>query len=98
MTVTPVIPPQVALPPKARAIIYQVYAAAGLLVGATQVGYSAADLGQPAWLVVILAVYAFLGVALGITAASNTQTEPPIYEPAPRNAVDADGDGQPDVA
>ena len=99
VTVTPVIPPRVALPPRVRAVIYQVYAGLGLLVGATQVGYSAADLGQPVWLVVVLAVYAFLGLGLGITAASNTDVTPPLYEaPVPARARDDDGDGVPDVA
>jgi len=98
MSVTPIIPVAVALPPRVRAIAYQVYAALGLLIGATQVGFSAAELGQPVWLTVALAVFAFLGVALGMTAASNTQVDPPLYEPAGDRYADANGDGRPDVA
>lgn len=33
-------------------------------------------MGQPDWLTVTLAVYAFLGTALGFTAAGNTPTSP----------------------
>jgi len=62
----------VALPPKARGILYQTYAIVGLLLGGTQVGFSAADLGQPMWLTIALSVFAFLGTGLGLTAASNT--------------------------
>lgn len=60
------------VPARARKGIYAGYAFAGLVVGATQVGYAAAEAGQPVWLTVTLAVYAFLGGALGFTAASNT--------------------------
>ncbi len=98
--ISPVVPPRVALPPKARAIVYYSYVGVGLLLGATQVGYSAAELGQPTWLTVALAVFAFLAAGLGLTAASNTIVDPPLYEPAPPAGrfVDADGDGQPDYA
>ena len=68
--------PTVALPPKARAVCYLIFSCLGLGLGATQVGYAAANQGQPTWLTVALAVYAFLGVGLGFTAASNTQTAP----------------------
>lgn len=58
--------------PKARAYAYVVSTIAGVLLGATQVGYSAADAGQPTWLTVALAVYAFLAGSLGLVAKSNT--------------------------
>ena len=61
--------------PKARKPIYAVYAIVGLVLGATQVGFSAADAGQPVWLTVALAVFAFVGTALGFTAASNTHPD-----------------------
>ena len=93
MTITPVIPASVAFPPKARAAIYYVYVAVGLLLGATQVGFSAAELGQPTWLTVALAVFAFLAAGLGLTAASNT----PAGVEAGDRFVDADGDGLPDI-
>lgn len=57
--------------PKARHIIYVIFWALGLGLGATQVGYSAANAGQPVWLTVALAVYAFLGVGVGYTASQN---------------------------
>lgn len=62
----------VAFPPKVRAVIYWAAFVIGLVLGATQVGYSAADLAQPTWLTVALAVFAFLAAGLGITAATNT--------------------------
>lgn len=58
--------------PKVRKPVYAVYAIIGLILGATQVGFSAAEAGQPVWLTVALAVFAFVGTALGFTAASNT--------------------------
>ena len=58
--------------PKARAYAYIVSTIVGLALGATQVGYSAADAGQPTWLTVALAVYAFLAGSLGLVAKSNT--------------------------
>jgi hypothetical protein len=60
--------------PALRARLYAVYAVAGLVIGSVQVGYSAvADRGVevPAGIQVALAVYAYLGIALGFTAASN---------------------------
>lgn len=60
------------LPEQARRTIYSAYAVLGLALGATQVGFSAADAGQPVWLTVALAVFAFVGTALGFTAAQNT--------------------------
>lgn len=60
------------LPATYRKIVYAVYALAGVVIGATQVGYSAAELGQPVWLTVTLAVYAFIGGAVGFTATTHT--------------------------
>lgn len=62
------------LTPEVRKPIYAIYAILGLVIGATQVAYSAAEAGQPTWLTVTLAVFAFVGTALGFTAASNTPT------------------------
>ena len=56
------------LPAKARKYVYAVYALVGVALGAIQVGYGVTE---PQWLTVSLAVYAFLGAALGLTAASN---------------------------
>lgn len=57
--------------PTARRRTYQVFWIVGLILGATQVGYAAADAGQPTWLTVTLAVFAFLGAGVGYTAARN---------------------------
>lgn len=57
-----------------RKPIYQVFAALGLLIGATQVGFAAAEAGQPVWLNVALAVYAFLGAGGFAVAQANTVT------------------------
>lgn len=59
------------LPAKVRRVLYAVYAFIGLGLGATQVAYSAASAGQPLWLTVALAVFAFVGTAFGFTAAAN---------------------------
>lgn len=63
-----------AFPPKVRAIVYYIFAVVGLLLGATQVGYSAAGYSQPVWLTVAFSVFGFLATALGLVAASNTPT------------------------
>lgn len=57
-----------------RKRVYQVFAAAGLVLGATQVGFAAADQGQPVALIVALAVYGFLGAAGFAVAQANTPT------------------------
>ncbi|MEP7091205.1 MAG: hypothetical protein ABI776_13990 [Nocardioidaceae bacterium] len=61
------------LSPSARKSAYAVYAAIGLLVGCIQVGYGSLDAATPAWLKVTLAIYAFIGTAIGATAASNVK-------------------------
>lgn len=66
------------VPAAVRKIAYAVYATVGLILGCIQVGISAAGGGQPVWFNVSLAVFAFLGGALGFTAASNTQ---PVENP-----------------
>lgn len=56
-----------------RKAIYAAYVVAGVLIGATQVGFASIEgAGQPTWLTVSLAVYAFLSVPLGSLAAANT--------------------------
>lgn len=56
-----------------RKIIYSAYIVAGVVIGAVQVGFAAVEgAGQPTWLTVALAVYAFLSVPLGSLAVSNT--------------------------
>jgi protein-S-isoprenylcysteine O-methyltransferase Ste14 len=60
------------MPARWRKSIYAAYAIVGVLIGAIQVGFAAADIGQPGWLTVALAVYAFVGGAIGLTAKSHT--------------------------
>lgn len=64
------------IPAKVRGVIYSVYAVVGLALGATQVGYAAANAGQPVALTVALSVFAFVGTGIGYTAASNTPAAP----------------------
>ena len=58
--------------PTTRKTAYYIYGLIGVAIGAIQVGYSAAELGQPTWLTVALAVFSFIGAAFGITAGQNT--------------------------
>jgi hypothetical protein len=57
--------------PTLRRAIYTVFWVVGLAIGATQVGYASTDNGTPDWLNIALAVYAFLGGAIGFTAQQN---------------------------
>lgn len=65
------------IPAAKRRVVYAVFAFLGLALGATQVGYSAAELGQPVWLTVVLAVYTFLAAGVGYTASANTDKQEP---------------------
>ncbi|MFW6041828.1 MAG: hypothetical protein ACOC8M_02390 [Guyparkeria sp.] len=56
--------------PPLRRKVYAVFAVVGFFLGATQVGVSAAELGQPVALTIAMAVYTFTGSALGLTARS----------------------------
>lgn len=63
------------VPASARRKVYATFALLGVLLGAIQVGFAAVATGdQPAWLTASLAVYAFLGGALGLTARANTSS------------------------
>lgn len=70
------------IPAKARAVIYGTYTVAVFVVGAIQVGYAQSDSGTPDWVGTALAVAAYVGVAIGVTAAANTgksaETTPPV--------------------
>lgn len=57
--------------PALRIRIYDAFWVVGLALGGTQVGYAAADVGQPTWLAVALTVYVFVGGAIGFTARQN---------------------------
>lgn len=60
------------LPATWRRWIYAIYAIAGVGIGAVEVGFAAAEFAQPVWLTVTLAVYAFVGGAVDLTATSHT--------------------------
>jgi protein-S-isoprenylcysteine O-methyltransferase Ste14 len=76
--------PRVALPPKARAILYLVFSILTLALGATQVAYGAANHPMPTWLAVAGTVLLFLGTGFGLTAGSNTPVRNvPVLTPDP---------------
>lgn len=84
--------------PQLRKITYGAYAIVGLVLGSTQVGYAAAEAGQPVALTVALAVYAYVGVAFGFAAQAKVQAVPAVDAPEPVDVVDdADVDPGPDV-
>lgn len=62
--------------PDIRRRVYIAFWLVGLGLGGTQVGYAAAESGQPTWLTVALAVYAFLGAGVGYTAQANVPNDP----------------------
>jgi hypothetical protein len=81
------------IPAKVRGPIYAAYAILGLVLGATQVGFASANAGQPVWLTVALAVFAFVGTGIGYTAASNTPTSnPPPDYPRPLSTYGSKSD------
>ena len=87
------------IPAAWRKPIYAAYALAGAVIGAIQVGYLSAEAGQPVWLTVTLAVYGFIGTAIGFTASANTPlngkftgNEP--VEPEEDELVGPEGEGQ----
>lgn len=65
---------QVIRDPLRRRLIYQIFAALGIVLTAVQVAFSSLpDPTQPVWLGVSLAVYAFLAGAGFAVAQSNTE-------------------------
>ena len=87
--------PLTAMPPKVRSAVYWVYAVVGILFGALQVYQVNAIWGES--LVKVMAVYAYLGTALAITAGSNMPSAQdvadgdapmPAPEPDERGAID----------
>ena len=67
--------------PRARQIAYQVFWVVSLIVGATQVGFLAADTDVPTALTVALAVLPFVGAAIGYTAQANVTAAPIVADP-----------------
>jgi len=77
-----------ALPPKGRKIAYIAYVLLGVIIGAFQIIYDT----DPTWLVKTFNVWAYLGLALGLTAASNVTTSGPEVAAADETASASDLD------
>lgn len=73
------------LSPAARKTLYALYGLVGLCVGGIQAWCASTAADQPSWLNGAVAVLAYVGVALGFTAASNVPTP---------DTDEAGGDGQ----
>jgi hypothetical protein len=58
--------------PRIRLAVYNAYWSIGLAIGSTQAYCIAMGHAAPAWLTGITAVYTYLGIAVGYTAAANT--------------------------
>lgn len=76
-----------------RRKLYITFALIGLTLGAIQVGFAAAQIGQPVWLTVAFAVFGFVATAFGFTASANTPAaqgrhEAPAYDPPTTNGDD----------
>lgn len=65
------------LPAKWRGYVYTTYALVGVSLGGCQVGYVAGGDATPDWLTRALAVFAYVGVAIGATAAANVPAPTP---------------------
>ena len=59
------------IPPNVRRWVYAIYGLVGLILGAISAAYGALGDSAPDWLRIVLAVYAFVGTAIGATAGSN---------------------------
>ena len=64
------------IPASFRKPLYGAFAVAGVVIGAIQVGFAAAEAGNPLWLNITLAVFPFVAGAIGFTASANTNNEP----------------------
>ena len=64
------------IPAAFRKPLYGAFAVAGVVIGAIQVGFAAAEAGNPLWLNITLAVFPFVAGAIGFTASANTHNEP----------------------
>ena len=59
----------------ARRIIYSVYVVVAFVIACIQVGYSAAQVANPIWLTVALAVVAYAALPIGGLAVANTSSQ-----------------------
>ena len=60
------------IPASFRKPLYGAFAVIGVIIGAIQVGFAAAEAGNPLWLNITLAVFPFVAGAVGFTASANT--------------------------
>jgi len=60
------------VPGRYRKLLYALYSVTGVVVGSLTVAFDAAGALQPQWLVVTVAVYAYLGGVFGSLAGGNT--------------------------
>jgi hypothetical protein len=82
------------IPAAWRKKVYAVYALVGLTFGAITAGIAAVEGAQPEWLGIALAVYAFVGAPLGLTAGGNVNEDPDADLPGRHEYVperDAEG-------
>lgn len=64
----------VEIPPTIRKRVYFGLSVTGLAIGSTSVAYATAEAGQPVWLKVVAAVFAFVSSGVGYVAGTNTDT------------------------
>ena len=79
------------IPATWRKPIYGAFAVAGVIIGAIQVGFAAAEAGNPLWLNITLAVFPFVAGAVGFTASANTSNDLDVADTiSARHDVDVD--------
>ncbi len=61
---------------RTRKYLYTAYSLLGLFIGGVQAAYGSISAPSPDWLKITLSVYAFIGTAIGATAASNVHFGP----------------------
>ena len=63
------------IPEEYRRLFYGLFGLAGVLLGATAVGFVSAGVAIPVWLKVATAVYAFLGGPTALPARANLPSQ-----------------------
>ena len=79
------------IPAAFRKPLYGAFAVIGVIIGAIQVGFAAAEVGNPLWLNITLAVFPFVAGAVGFTASANTSNDLDVADTiSARHDVDVD--------
>ncbi|MGL3804733.1 hypothetical protein ACSYDW_01410 [Paeniglutamicibacter sp. R2-26] len=73
-----------------RRKLYITFALIGLTLGAIQVGFASAQVGQPVWLTVAFAVFGFVATGFGFTAGANVPGSDGRHETLDTEAPDYD--------